>query len=236
MSQPPGPPFLPGEPEYPQPPAFPQQGYPQPGGPQSGHPQPGYPQPGYPPAQPGYPPAQPAGYPMSAPPYPMGGPPGPYGYGPPEPPKKKRGALIAAIVVVALVVLCGGGGVATYLLTRNSSGGKGQATALDAVQGFLTAVYQDMDPTKAATFVCRDARDKAKLTKKVDEIKKQSAGYDTPKYDWSPPTTEQTRANEAILSTTVTLTTANEQSATQKLRFVATRNNGWWVCEITQTS
>ena len=39
--------------------------------------------------------------------------------------------------------------------------------------------------------------------------------------------------DEAILSTTVTLTTADEQVATQKLRFVTTKSNGWWVCEVT---
>jgi hypothetical protein len=152
------------------------------------------------------------------------------------PAKKKRGVLIAVLVAAALLVLCGGGGTAAFLATRNSSGGKGQASAIEAVQGFLTAVYQDMDATKAATYVCKTARDKAKLTRKVSEIQRQNATYDTPKYTWTTPGTEQNKTDEAILSTTITLTTANEQSATQKLRFVATKNNGWWVCEVTQTS
>jgi hypothetical protein len=38
-----------------------------------------------------------------------------------------------------------------------------------------------------------------------------------------------------VLTTTVTLRTSNEQKATQGLRFVMTRHNGWWVCEIQQT-
>jgi hypothetical protein len=33
----------------------------------------------------------------------------------------------------------------------------------------------------------------------------------------------------------VTLRTAEEQKATQNLRFVTTRSNGWFVCEIQQT-
>ncbi len=232
--------------------------YPPPGGyPTTPYPQPSYPptQAGYPPVQPGYPPASappysdptsappgyPPAYPQSAPPgypYPQSAPPDPYTYGqfgPPVPPpaKKKRGVLIAVLAVIALLVLCGGGGTAAYLITNNGSGGTGQASATDAVQAFMTAVYQDMDAAKAATYVCKDARDKAKLTKKINEIKQQNAGYDTPKYDWTPPKTERTKTNEAILSTTLTLSTANDQVAKQNLRFVATKNNGWWVCEIT---
>jgi hypothetical protein len=234
MTQPPGPPYLPGEPGYPQQSGSP--GYPPPGTPGYPPPQPGYPPGSTPPAQ-SYPPAQ--GYPpTSGVPYPTSGPPGTYPYGPPAPPppKKKRGVLIAVIAVAALLVLCGGGGVAALLATQHSSGGKGQATAYAAVQGFLTAVYQDGDATKAATYVCNTARDRAKLTKKINEIKQQNATYDTPKYSWTPPSTDSSRTNEAILSTTITLTTANEQTATQKLRFVATRNNGWWVCEVTTTT
>jgi hypothetical protein len=139
-------------------------------------------------------------------------------------------------VAVAVVLVCGGAGTGIYLATQNNSGGKGQASAVEAVQGFLTAVYQDMDATKAATFVCKTSRDKAKLTKKINEIQQQNATYDTPKYAWTPPATDETKTNEAVLSSTLTLTTANEQTAIQKLRFVATKNNGWWVCEVTQVS
>ncbi|HKT00190.1 MAG TPA: hypothetical protein VJT31_11725 [Rugosimonospora sp.] len=221
-------------PAQPGPAAFPQAPFPGPGFPQ---------QPGYPPASaPPYPTSA-APYPTSAPPgpYPTSAPPGPYGYGPygpppPQPAKKRRGLLVAIIVAAVLAVLLGGGGTAVYLATRGNSGGTGQASPTEAVQGFLTAVYQDMDATKAATFVCSDARDKAKLTNKINQIRRADANYDTPKYDWTTPQIEQTRTDEAILSTTVTLTTANEQVARQKLRFVTIRSNGWWVCEVNQTS
>jgi hypothetical protein len=241
MTQPPGPPFLPGEPGYPQQPdqqpPFPPYSVPV-------QPTPGYPTsapPGYPTsAPPGYPTSAPPGFPTSAPPgyqFPTSAPPGAYQWGPPAPPpKKKRGVLIAVLVAAAVVLVCGGAGVGIFLATQNNSGGKGQASAVEAVQGFLTAVYQDMDATKAATYVCKTSRDKAKLTKKINEIRTQNATYDTPKYTWDTPTTAETKTNQAVLSTTLTLTTANEQTAVQKLRFVATKNNGWWVCEVTQTS
>ncbi len=205
------------------------------------------PGPPYPPSEPTQPqqpyqvPVQPfPSYPTSAVPFPASAPPGPYGYfpppPPPSPPSKRRGVLIASLAVAILLLLCGSGGAAAWLLTHNGPGGKGQASAVEAVQGFLTAVYQDLDPTKAATYVCSAARDKKKLTNKINQIKLQNAGYDTPKYDWDTPTTEETKSDEAILSTTITLTTADEQVATQKLRFVATKNNGWWVCEVTQVT
>jgi hypothetical protein len=137
--------------------------------------------------------------------------------------------------VVVLLVLCGGGGTAAFFVTRNSDG-KGRATARDAVDGFLGAVYKDHDATQAATFVCAAARDKTKLTRKIDEITRQDAKYDSPQYSWSAPTTEQTRADEQILSATVRLITKNEQQATEKLRFVTTKSNGWFVCEVQRVS
>jgi flagellar basal body-associated protein FliL len=283
MTQPPGTPFPPGEPDDPQQaeetavlpaqpgpatqsaatvpqpaPTVPQRatqpaptlgfpvGYQPPFPPQSGYqppfpPQPGYPaqpgQPGFPvqPGQPGFA-VQPPFPPTSVVPFPAGAPADPYllaQLGQPAPKWRKRGLLITVIVVAALLVLAGGGTTAWYLASHNP-GGKGQATPADAVQGFLTAVYHDADPTKAAAFVCRPSRNRAKLTKKINDIKQQNATYDTPKYDWTPPKTESAQPDKTILSATVTLTTANEQSATQELRFVTTRNNGWWVCEVNQ--
>jgi flagellar basal body-associated protein FliL len=166
---------------------------------------------------------------MSAPPdYP------PYPQAPAPPPRKGRGVLIISIVVL-LLLLCGGGGAATFFVTRNSDG-KGQTTAGGAVDGFLGAVYKDHDATRAATFVCATARDKAKLTKKINDITQQDAKYDSPQYSWSAPTVEQTKTDEQILSATVRLITKNEQQATEKLRFVTTKSNGWFVCEVQQVS
>ena len=214
-----------------QPPFPPPAGYQPPFPPQPGYPaQPG--QPGFP-VQPPFPPTSGVPFPAAGAPFPAGAPANPYLFAQPAPKAKRRGLLIAVIAVAALLVLAGGGITAGYLVGHNP-GGKGQATPSEAVQGFLTAVYQDADPAKAATFVCRPSRDKAKLTKKINEIKQQNATYDMPKYDWTLPKTESTQSDKTVLSTTITLTTDNEQSATQKLQFVTSKNNGWWVCEVNQ--
>lgn len=209
-------------------------GYQPPFPPPAGYQPPFPPQPGYPaqPGQPGFP-VQPPFPPTSGVPFPPGAPGNPYLLGPPAPAPKPRGLLIAVIVVAALLVLSGGGTTAWYLASHGP-GGTGQPTPADAVQGFLTAVYQDEDATKAAEFVCRPARDQAKLAKKINEIRQQDASYNAPRYDWTSPKTESAQSDTAILSATVTLTTDDEQSAAQKLRFVTTKNNGWWVCEVNQ--
>jgi hypothetical protein len=139
--------------------------------------------------------------------------------------------IIAAVLVI---VVLGGAGTATYLLTRNHD--KGQASPDAAVTGFLTAVYIDRNVTEAARYVCPTARDKGKLTSKINQIRDQNARYQSPVYSWSSLKTEQTRTNQAVLTTTVSLWTGEEQKATQALRVTATRANGWWVCEVNQTT
>jgi hypothetical protein len=162
----------------------------------------------------------------------MSAPPGyPPFYAPP-PPKKRRGLLIALIVVAVLIMLGGGGATATYFLTRNPDG-KGQATAQGAVDNLLQAMYLDQNPTKAATLVCKAVRDPKKIGAKIDEIKRQGQQYDNPKYTWTSLTTEHSTPTQAVISTTVTLTTDDVQSATQKLRFTAIKSDGWFVCDVT---
>jgi hypothetical protein len=186
--------------------------------------------PGAPAGQPpvGYPPApNQYGAPGYPPPYPPSFPPVE------QPPARKRRGLVIGIVAAALVVVLGGGGAAAYLGTRDTT--KGQVSPSKAIDGFLTAVYTDNDVSKASNYVCSQARDRAKLTAKINQIKQQDSGYESAKYSWSAPKTVQTRTDETILTTTVTLRTAEEQKATQNLRFVTTRSNGWFVCEIQQT-
>ena len=200
-----------------------------------------YQPPGYPPAappNPAYPgsaPPNPA-YPGSAPPYPGSAPPGafapPY-FGPPPAPPRRRGLLITVIVLVAVVVLGGGGLGAFYLFNRTSDGvGKSSPTA--AADSFLQAVYVDQDAAKAAPLVCAAARDKKKLAAKVDQIKQLNQQYESPKYTWTPLKTETSAADHAVVSTTVTLLTANVQKATQKLRLTVIKSNGWFVCDVQQ--
>lgn len=175
--------------------------------------------------------------PLSAPPYsapPMSAPPGyPYpAFGPPlPPPRRRRGLWITLIIVAVLLVLGGGGGTAAYLLTRNPDG-KGQATPQDAVDKFLQAVYVDQSPTKAAPFVCKAARDAQKLTAKVDEIKHQGQQYDNPKYAWVFVNTDHPTTSQAVVSTKITLTTDDVQSATETLKVTTIRSDGWFVCDI----
>jgi hypothetical protein len=219
MTQPPGDATTPAQPPHvylppqPQPPAQPQ-------------PLPTQP---IPPTQPlPYPPS--AGYPQ---PY---QPPQPYQwYQQPEPPRKKRTGLLIGILAAVFVLFLAGGVVSAYLLTRDTT--KGQATPAAAVDGFLTAVYTNHDATAATKFVCPQARDRAKLAAKIDEIKQRDSKYELPKYTWRAPVTQsdkQATADEARLTTTVTLRTGNEQKAEQPLLFVTTRHNGWWVCEVKQ--
>jgi hypothetical protein len=219
--QPTQPVYVPGQPQsYPPTQAYPPPpGYPQPYPPTQGYPQP-------------YPPTQ--GYPQPFPPQPYPGYLGQPGYPPQQPPRKRRGLLIGILAGV-FVLLLAGGGVSTYLLTRDS--GQGQASPQAAVDGFLTAVYTNQDATAAAKFVCPQARDKIKLTAKIDEIKKQSSQYELPKYSWKQPVAkadEHGAPDEVQLTTTVTVRTSTEQHAEQSLLFIATRHNGWWVCEVKQ--
>ncbi|MEJ3742211.1 hypothetical protein WEI85_02770 [Actinomycetes bacterium KLBMP 9797] len=212
--QPPAPP-----PSYGQyPPAYgqPVSGQPYPSQPVSGQPYPphpvsGQPYPPYPP-QPGYP-AYPGG--------PVAG-----------PPKKRKGLIIVAIVAAAAVLLCGGGITAALLLLRNTEPNPGQAEPVAAVQEFLTAVYTEQNAERAASLVCAEARDKAVITKKVDEVKGYATQYQNPRYKWAEPAVERQDEESATVSVKVTMTTADEKIAEQPLRFTVVQKSGWFVCEI----
>jgi type II secretory pathway pseudopilin PulG len=142
--------------------------------------------------------------------------------------------VLITVIVLAIVAVLGAGGLtAAYLLTRNHDGtGKTSATA--AAQAFLEAVYTAQDPKQAAPLVCSAARDSKKLQNKIDEIKRQNKQYDDPKYTWTTLNTESTGKDRAVLSTTVTLTTANVQKATQKLNLTVIKSTGWFVCDVKQ--
>jgi hypothetical protein len=238
MSQPPGYPPRPGDPHDPrqQPPpgqfAPPTSGGPQP---TSGGTAPGYPappgQPGYQaqPGQPGYPP--PPGYAAQAN-YPTGF---PAGYPAPEPPRRHRGLLITTIVLGVVLLLCGGGGTTAYFLIKNL-GDQGKASPSAAVDGFLTAVLRDHDVDKANKFVCSDSRDKAALSRKIDELRSYEQKYKSPQYSWTTPTVESRKGSTATLTVPVKITTADDRVAEMKLKFVTVDDSGWWVCEVGSAS
>jgi hypothetical protein len=130
-----------------------------------------------------------------------------------------------------VVLLLAGGLGALYLTHRNPDGvGKSSPTA--AAQDFLQAVYVDRDPTKAAQLVCAAARDKKKITAKINEIKQQSQQYDQPEYSWPDLSTVSSTKDRAVVTTTVTLVTANVQKATERLTLIMTHSNGWFVCDV----
>jgi hypothetical protein len=153
------------------------------------------------------------------------------GYQQPQPPKK-RGLMITLIVLAVVLVLCGGGGAAAYFVTQNNQG-KGQPTALEAVNGFLKAVYKDKNTTEALKYVCASARDKNKLAARVDEIRKYDSGLSSPAYTWPAPTAEKQDSSSATLLVPIKVATSDEKVAESKYKILATKDNGWWVCEIT---
>src|SRR5689334_4312072 len=157
----------------------------------------------------------------------IGGP----GYPPPPPPKKKRGLMIVLLVVGLVVVLCGGGGAAAYFVFKDS-GGKGQASPVDAVQGFLKAIYVDHDADAAAKLTCSSSRDKNALIKRIDDIRSYDSSLKDPTYTWPTPTVEKQDSTSATVNADVKVTTSDDKVAESKLKFVTTNNSGWFVCEI----
>jgi hypothetical protein len=256
---PPGtpPPPQPGYPTTaPLPPDPPTSGPGYPGQPAYGAPQPtsgpGYP--GYP-GQPAYGAPQPtsgaggqtapmgATTPFGTPVAPQSGPPGPGQPYPPGPqpyppvpaPRKRRGALITTIVLAVAIVLCGGGATGAYFLVKRVDG-KGQSTPTAAVQGFLSAVFVAHDVDRANTFVCAASRDKAKLSKKVNELRSYAEQYKSPQFSWPAPTVEKQSKDRATLVVPVKFSTSDDRVAEKKLRFLTVNESGWWVCEVGEAS
>ncbi|WP_432901261.1 hypothetical protein ACQP1S_30045 [Micromonospora matsumotoense] len=147
-------------------------------------------------------------------------------------PARRRGVLVASLALVAAVVLCGGGGTLAFLTLRNTEGGEGAKEPTVAVDGFLTAVYQDRDAGRAANFVCAESRDQQKISAKVAEVQKYTTLYTNPRFRWSSPAVDNQNGDRATVSTKLTLTTADEKIAEQSLRFTVVRKTGWWVCEV----
>jgi hypothetical protein len=157
---------------------------------------------------------------------------------PPAPTGKKRSGWLIGILTGVFVLLLAGGGISAYLLTTQNSG-TGQPTAQTALDGFLTAVYTNNDASAAAKYVCPQARDQAKISAKINEIRQRNSKYELPRYSWKSPETKSGQNlpnNEIVLATTVTVRTATEQHAEQSLQFTMLNQNGWWVCEVKQGS
>ncbi|GAA0479997.1 hypothetical protein Ade02nite_38800 [Paractinoplanes deccanensis] len=152
--------------------------------------------------------------------------------GPPQQPKSRRGALWVSVALAGTLLLCGGGAVSAYFLLRNADN-PGSPDAATAVDRFLTAVYTEQDAAAADDLVCREARDKQKIADRVDDIKAYADGYQDPVFRWAEPAVAGDEEDRATVSVQVTMSTADEKTASQDLRFTVIRKTGWLVCEVT---
>jgi hypothetical protein len=148
---------------------------------------------------------------------------------PPAP--RRRGALWISLALAATLLLCGGGAVSAYFLLRDADN-PGSPDPATAVNRFLTAVYTQQDATSAETLVCRESRDKTKLTDRVNEIRTYANGYTDPVFRWGDPAVSDQTADRANVSVELTMSTSDEKTAKQDLRFTVIHKTGWLVCEV----
>lgn len=173
---------------------------------------------------------------------PASGPPSPYGspqaqpYPPfaavEQPPKKRNtGLIITAIVLGVVLVLCAGGGVGAFFVLRDTEG-KGAASAKEAAQDFLTAIYKKGDVASAEKLVCSEARDRDAIAGKVKEVEAQKEGLKDPTVTWNVPKIDNETAERADTTVTVRLTTSDEKVSEQTLKLILVKREGWFVCEV----
>jgi hypothetical protein len=149
----------------------------------------------------------------------------------PAPASRRRGGLWVSIGLVATLLLCGGGAASAYFLLRDADN-PGAPDPSTAVTRFLTAVYTQQDARKADTLVCRQSRDKTKLADRVSEIKTYSDGYEDPAYRWDDPSVTSQSKDRAEVSVRLMMSTSDEKTAQQDLKFTVIRKTGWLVCEV----
>ena len=56
--------------------------------------------------------------------------------------------------------------------------------------------------------------------------------YATPRFDWDDPKVAEQNAERALVTVQLRMTTADEKTAEQRLRFTVVEKSGWWVCEV----
>lgn len=144
---------------------------------------------------------------------------------------RKRGALWISLALAATLLLCGGGAVSAYFLLRDADN-PGSPDPATAVNRFLTAVYTQQDATSAEQFVCRESRDKRKLTDRVDQIRTYAEGYTDPIFRWGDPAVSGQTSDRATVAVQLTMSTSDEKTAEQDLRFTVIHKTGWLVCEV----
>jgi hypothetical protein len=147
------------------------------------------------------------------------------------PAPRRRGALWISLALAATLLLCGGGAVSAYFLLRDADN-PGSPDPATAVNRFLTAVYTQQDANSAESLVCRESRDKTKLSDRVNEIRTYADGYTDPVFRWGDPAVSDQTADRANVSVELTMSTSDEKTAKQDLRFTVIHKTGWLVCEV----
>ncbi|MFG1605862.1 hypothetical protein [Actinoplanes sp. NPDC049265] len=145
--------------------------------------------------------------------------------------KRRRSGLWISVALTTTLLLCGGGAASAYLLLRDSDA-SGAPDPASAVNEFLTAIYTRGDADAAGELVCREARDKDKITAKVQQIKGYAAEYDAPSFRWDDPAVDGKTDERATVSVQLTMSTEDEKTAQQTLTFTTVRKSGWLVCEV----
>lgn len=170
-------------------------------------------------------------------------------YAPPEPPapqpaapepiwagssagdRRRHSTIFLTAAFIGTLALCGGGAASAYYLLKDVDNA-GAPDPTTAVNRFLTAVYTQQDATAARDLVCSKSRDEDKLATRVRQISSYAEGYDDPVFRWDDPAVADSDEEHARVDVRVIMSTADEKSATQDLRFTVVRKTGWLVCEV----
>jgi hypothetical protein len=144
-----------------------------------------------------------------------------------QPRRRRRPGFALIAVLVALV----GVGVVTTSMVAGLPNWSGANSPEQAVDGFLAAVYDTHDPHEAGRFVCERARDDQELDRLVQRVSQQAEEYPGSRTTWAYPPIQR-EGRTAAAEVTLTLTTANEQVATQAVTLLLVDDGGWWVCDV----
>jgi hypothetical protein len=128
------------------------------------------------------------------------------------------------------VALLGVVAVVAYLLAGSLTG-RGADSPEEAVDGFLSAIYEARDPRAAGAFVCDSARDDDTLDQIVFQVAQHEQAYTGARTTWSYPPI-RTEGRRGAADVTLTMTTANEQVATRLVTLILVDAGGWWVCDV----
>jgi hypothetical protein len=144
---------------------------------------------------------------------------------------RRRATMFLSMAFVATLALCGGGAVSAFYLLRDADT-PGSPDPTTAVNRFLTAVYTQQDATATRDLVCGKSRDEAKLVTRVEQISSYADGYQGPVFRWDEPAVAERDDERARVDVRVMMSTEDERTATQDLRFTVVRKTGWLVCEV----